>query len=345
MCPFNTGNLILLLDLIEVFKSFKGFHLLGGDHLKIAVLDDYQNVVKELNAFELLGGHDVIVLTQSYSEEYLVSQLMDVEAIVLIRERTVITESLLKKLSSLKVISQTGKVSNHIDVALCQRYGVEVLEGVGSPVAPAELCWGLIMSASRYIPQYANALRRDLWQSPNGLGLGRTLKGLTLGIWGYGKIGKQIARYAQAFDMQVLIWGGESSREQAIKDGSLAASSKADFFADADIISLHLRLSERSRGCVTAEDLALMKQDALLVNTSRAELIEAGALFDALRHSPRRHAAIDVFDEEPARLVNEPLLMLDNVTATPHIGYVEHNSYELYFGVAFENLVNWQEQR
>lgn len=312
--------------------------------MKVAVLDDYQDVVKSLGAFELLNKHEVVVFNQSYSEEYLVDQLHDVDAIVLIRERTAITESLLQKLPRLKLISQTGKVSNHIDVELCRRYGVDVVEGVGSPVAPAELCWGLIMSASRYIPQYSDNLQKGLWQNSGALGLGRTLKDLTLGIWGYGKIGKRIAHYAKAFDMQVLVWGSESSREQAVADGFLAAPSKAEFFSCADIISLHLRLNENTKGCVTAEDLACMKSDVLFVNTSRAELVEEGALFNALRHVPTRHAAFDVFCEEPARVANEPLLTLDNVTATPHIGYVERNSYELYFSVAFENLVKWAEQ-
>ncbi|SBS35162.1 Putative 2-hydroxyacid dehydrogenase [Marinomonas aquimarina] len=310
--------------------------------MKIAVLDDYQNVVPELSCFSMLAQQEVLVLNYTYAEDVLARKLHDVEAIVLIRERTVITESLLQKLPNLKLISQTGKVSNHIDVALCQRYGVTVLEGVGSPVAPSELTWALIMSASRHIPAYSSNMRADQWQDSGQLGLGRTLKGLTLGIWGYGKIGQQIARYAKAFDMHVLVWGSDASRQQAVEDGYRAADSKPDFFSHADVISLHLRLNDVTRACVTADDLALMKEDALFVNTSRAELIEPYALFEALRHHPRRQAAVDVFDVEPALLENEPLLTLDNVTATPHIGYVEKNSYELYFSVAFENIIKWQ---
>lgn len=309
--------------------------------MKIAVLDDYQDVVRDLKCFDVLSGHDVIVLNQSYPEDMLIRKLHEVEALVLIRERTVITETLLKKLPNLKLISQTGKVSNHIDVELCRKYNVEVVEGVGSPVAPSELTWALIMSASRHIPAYSNNMRADQWQDSGQLGLGRTLKGLTLGIWGYGKIGKQIAHYAKAFDMHVLVWGSESSRQSAVEDGCRAADSKQDFFRHADVLTLHLRLNETTRHCVKAEDLMLMKEDALFVNTSRAELIEPYALFEALRHHPKRQAAVDVFDVEPALLENEPLLTLDNVTATPHIGYVEKNSYELYFSVAFENVVKW----
>ncbi|MBJ7552256.1 D-2-hydroxyacid dehydrogenase family protein [Marinomonas ostreistagni] len=307
--------------------------------MKISILDDYQNVVRDLNCFALLDGHEVEVLQQTYTESELIEKLSNTEALVLIRERTLITESLLQKLPNLKVISQTGKVSHHIDVDVCKRYGVEVLEGVGSPVAPSELTWALIMSAIRHIPSYSSNLKGHIWQSSGNLGLGRSLKGLTLGIWGYGKIGKRIASYAKAFEMDVLIWGREASRDQAVLDGFSAASSKADFFSRADIISLHLRLNEDTKHCVTAEDLSHMKENALFVNTSRAELVEHNALFSALQHCPTRQAAIDVFDNEPALL--DPLLSLENVTATPHIGYVEKNSYELYFGKAFENLLNW----
>lgn len=309
--------------------------------MKIAVLDDYQDVVRGLQCFDVLAAHEVMVLNNTYTEDTLARKLQDVDALVLIRERTVITETLLKKLPNLKLISQTGKVSNHIDVALCQQYGVTVLEGVGSPVAPSELTWALIMSASRHIPTYANNMRADQWQDSGQLGLGRTLRGLTIGIWGYGKIGQQIAKYARAFDMHVLVWGSEASRQKALEDGYRAADCKQNFFSHSDVISLHLRLNDATRACVKAEDLALMKEDALFVNTSRAELIESYALFEALRHHPRRQAAVDVYDVEPALLQNEPLLTLDNVTATPHIGYVEKNSYELYFSVAFENIVKW----
>jgi len=307
--------------------------------VKIAILDDYQNVVKQLDCFALLEGHQVLVLTQTLSEDELVQQLCDIEVLVLIRERTEITESLLSRLPNLKLISQTGKVSNHIQPSVCHQFDVEVAEGVGSPVAPAELCWALIMSASRHIPAYASNLLNDKWQDSGELGLGRSLSGLTLGIWGYGKIGKRIAHYANAFDMKVLVWGSETSRQAARDDGFSAAASKADFFTRGDIVSLHLRLNEMTRQCVSAADLALMKSDSLFVNTSRAELVESGALYQALSQTPSKRAAIDVYGDEPASLESEPLIGLKNVSALPHLGYVEKNSYELYFKVAFENVL------
>ena len=310
--------------------------------MKIAILDDYQNAVKSLACYRKLEDHDVTVFTKTYPENELVLKLYDFEVLVLIRERTEITESLLSKLPNLKVISQTGKVSNHIDPQLCERFGVKVLEGRGSPVAPSELCWGLIMAASRHIPTYASKLKQNQWQSSGALGLGRTLRRLKLGIWGYGKIGRCIAQYAKAFGMDVMVWGSQISREQAQADGFEAAATKQAFFESVDVLSLHLRLNSVTKGCVTANDLNVMKPDSLFVNISRAELVEPNALFDELTKVPSKRAAIDVFDTEPATPDNEPLLSLPNVTATPHLGYVEQNSYELYFDIAFDNILSYQ---
>ncbi len=307
--------------------------------MKIAVLDDYQDSVRHLASFALLKDHQVVIFNDTFNEDELVAKLGDVEILVLIRERTVITETLLKRLPNLKLISQTGKVSNHLDPALCHQYGVEVAEGVGSPVAPAELCWALIMAASRHIPTYVNQLQQGQWQSSQELGLGRTLNGQTLGIWGYGKIGQRIAQFAKAFGMQVMIWGSETSRQKALADGFSAAESKSQFFQSADIVSLHLRLNEATKYCVTKADLAQMKSDSLFVNISRAELVESRALFDELSRVPSKRAAVDVYENEPANAQNEPLLGLPNVLCSPHLGYVEHNSYELYFNAAFENAV------
>lgn len=198
--------------------------------MKITILDDYQDVVKTLDCFELLSAHDVTILNEALPESELVTKLKDTEVLVLIRERTVITESLLSQLTRLKVISQTGKVSNHIDVHLCEKYGVKVLEGRGSPVAPSELCWALLMAASRHIPTYVSNLRNNQWQSSGVLGLGRTLKGLKLGIWGYGKIGQRIAQYAKAFEMTVVVWGSEQSRNLALEHGFETSASKKEFF-------------------------------------------------------------------------------------------------------------------
>ena len=308
--------------------------------MKIAVLDDYQDAVKDLSCFRLLQGHDVHVFHETFSKtDDLVDKLKDFEALVLIRERTVITEALLANLPNLKLISQTGKISNHIDAKLCHKYGVAVAEGVGSPVAPSELCWGLIMSASRYIPEYVAQFSQGHWQQSGSLGLGRVLNGSVLGIWGYGKIGQRIAQYAKAFGMKVLVWGSESSRTLAQQHGLTAASSKAEFFQSADIVTLHLRLNDATKAIVTQKDLALMKPDSLLVNTSRAELIESDALYREMLSNPSKRAAVDVFETEPANADNQPLLSLPNVLCTPHIGYVEKASYELYFEKAFENVV------
>lgn len=310
--------------------------------MKIAILDDYQDAVRQLQASKLLAEHEVQVLTESYSDSTeLAQRIQDADALVLIRERTVITAELLAQLPKLKLISQTGKISNHLDLDTCSRAGVAVAEGVGSPVAPSELCWALVMAASRHLPAYAGNLAAGRWQDSGSLGLGRTLQGLTFGIWGYGKIGQRVARYAQAFGMQVLIWGREPSRQRALDDGFAVADSRAALFEQSDVLSLHLRLNDSTRGLVRQEDLARMKTDALLVNISRAELIEPGALPAALAAGRPGYAAVDVFEQEPPRAETEPLLNMPNVLCTPHIGYVERNSYELYFRTAFENVVSF----
>ncbi|GAB3476519.1 D-2-hydroxyacid dehydrogenase family protein [Marinomonas epiphytica] len=311
--------------------------------MKIAVLDDYQDVVRDLECFKLLSGHQVDVLNEALSEPELIIRLKTYDALVLIRERTVITENLLANLPNLKVISQTGKVSNHISVDLCNQYNVEVLEGVGSPVAPAELCWTLIMAASRHLTAYVSHFQKGQWQQNGSLGLGSKLQGKTLGIWGYGKIGQRIARYALAFDMKVLVWGREPSRALAVSHGHQVAESKYEFFSRSDIVTLHLRLNDTTKYCVRADDLKVMKEGSILVNTSRAELIEAGALLDEMRSNPKKFAALDVYSKEPLIDVSEDALLgLPNVLASPHLGYVEQSGYELYFNAAFENLANFK---
>ncbi|MEZ5537050.1 MAG: D-2-hydroxyacid dehydrogenase family protein [Thiolinea sp.] len=306
--------------------------------MKIAILDDYQNVVKDLSCFDLLTGHEVTIFQDTLTDtDALAERLRDQEALVLIRERTVITDELLARLPKLKLISQTGKISNHVSLTDCTRHGVAFAEGSGSPVAPAELCWALIMAASRHLLPYASHLQAGQWQQ-SGLGLGRTLDGLTLGIWGYGKIGQRIARYAEAFGMQVLIWGREPSRKLAQEHGFRAATDQAEFFRNADVLSLQLRLNEATRHCVKLSDLQQMKTDALLVNTSRAELIEPGALAAALQSGRPGYAAVDVYENEPASAETGALLGMHNVLCSPHLGYVEQNSYELYFRIAFENV-------
>lgn len=310
--------------------------------LKIAILDDYQNAVKALPCFSLLNEHEVFVFTDKpTSLEAQIQRLSDMDAVVLIRERTQITDALLSQLPNLKLISQTGKISQHIDILACHRHGIAITEGVGSAVAPAELCWALVLAASRHLVPYAQNLQTGLWQNSGSLGLGRSLDGLTFGIWGYGRIGQRIAQYAKAFGMHVLVWGREPSRQQAINDGFVAANSKSDFFSQADIVSLHLRLNDATRECVRFTDLQQMKRDALLVNVSRAELIEKSALLRALLAGKPGFAALDVFETEPMNAEIEPLLTMPNVLCSPHLGYVEKNSYELYFKTAFENVVNF----
>lgn len=313
--------------------------------MKIAILDDYQDCIRQLPCFAMLFEHEVKIFNHSVRGiGQLAARLAPFDALVLIRERTQISRALLEKLPNLKVISQTGKVGNIVDVAAANARGVCVLEGMGDPTAPAELAFALIMAAQRKLLPYATQLKAGQWQiasqHPQWNGLGRVLKGQTLGIWGYGKIGKLLAHYAQAFGMEVLIWGREPSRAQAQADGHRACASKAEFFARADIISMHLRLNDATRGIVTAEDLALMRPDAMFVNTSRAELVQPGALLAALQAGRPGAAALDVFESEPLA-ADEPLLKMDNVLATPHLGFVEHSSYELYLRSAFQNLLDF----
>lgn len=313
--------------------------------MKIAVLDDFQDAVRGLSCFRLLDGHEVKVFNNSARGlGQLAIRLAPYEALVLIRERTAFPAALLDRLPNLKLISQTGKVSGHIDVAAATGHGIAIAEGIGSPVAPSELTWALIMAASRKIVPYANNLKEGLWQTasvnPVLNGLGRSLCGRTLSIWGYGKIGRLVAGYARAFGMRVLVWGSEGSRQAAQDDGFEAAVSREALFAQADVLTVHLRLLDATRGIVKAEDFARMKPDALFVNTSRAELVEDGALEQALRSGRPGYAALDVFSNEPLK-PDSPLLRIPTVLATPHLGYVEQDSYEIYFQTAFENVVRF----
>ena len=313
--------------------------------MKIAIIDDYQDAARQLECIHLLDGHDVKVFSNSTrGAGQLAIRLAPFEALVLIRERTALPRALLSKLPNLKLISQTGKVAGHIDVSAATEHGIAIAEGVGSPVAPAELTWALIMAASRRIVPYANNLKDGLWQTasvnPALNGLGRVLRGRTLAIWSYGKIGKLVAGYGKAFGMTVLVWGGEASRAAAVADGFEAAATREELFERADVLTLHLRLVDATRGLVTGADLARMKRDALFVNTSRAELVAEGALETALHAGRPGSAALDVFNSEPLG-ANAPLLRIPTVLATPHLGYVEQDSYALYFQAAFENIVNF----
>jgi D-3-phosphoglycerate dehydrogenase len=304
--------------------------------MRIVIPDDYQDAVRHLDCFAKLRGHEVTIYHDTVKDlDALVERFGDADALVLIRERTAIDDALLSRLPRLKLISQTGKGTAHIDVDACARRGVQVAVGTGSPYAPAELTWALVLAARRRIPQEVAHLRAGGWQHL----LGTTVRGRTLGIFGYGKIGSLVAGYGRAFGMRVVAWGREGSQARARADGYEVAANVDELFASSDVVSLHLRLTEETRSIVTARDLSRMKPTALLVNTSRAELIETGALEAALTQGRPGFAAVDVYEEEPIHDAQHPLLAMENVVCTPHLGYVEKDSYELYFGQAFDNVL------
>ncbi len=317
--------------------------------MNIVILDDYQDAVRKLACAARLDAYSAKVYTNTVKGIGQLSvRLKDADVIVLIRERTHMNRQLIEKLPKLKMIAQTGRVGTHVDVAACTERGVVVSEGIGSPTAPAELAWALIMTAMRRIPHYVAHLKHGAWQQaglksasmPANFGLGSVLKGKTLGLWSYGKIGQIMAGYGRAFGMRVVVWGREASLERAKADGFEVAASKAEFFQQSDVLSLHLRLNPETQGIVTLEDLSRMKPTALFVNTSRAELLEPDALIAALNRGRPGLAAIDVFESEPI-LQGHALLRLENCICTPHIGYVEQDSYEMYFGAAFDNVINF----
>jgi D-3-phosphoglycerate dehydrogenase len=305
--------------------------------MRVSILDDYFDTLRTLSCFSRLDGHDVTVWTDHVQDvDILAERLADTEALVLIRERTEIRAALLERLSKLRLISQRS-VYPHIDVATCTRLGVVVSsdQHVGVPShATAEFTWGLVLAAMRQIPKQVNSLKAGDWQTA----IGRTIRGKTLGIYGYGRIGQVVAGYGRAFGMDVLVLGRPSSMARAETDGLMAAKSKRGFFETCDIVSLHLRMLEETRGIVTADDLASMKPSALLVNTSRAALIEPGALVAALRAGRPGMAAIDVFDHEPLRDPSDPLLNLDNALCTPHLGYVTREEWEMQFTGIFNQI-------
>ena len=306
--------------------------------MKISILDDYFDTLRTLKCFGKLSGHDITVWNDQVQDiDELAARLKSTEVLVLIRERTAIREPLLTRLDALRLISQRS-VYPHIDIDACTRRGVIVSsdQHVGSPsYAAAELTWGLIIAAMRQIPQQMQALRAGDWQ----IGVGSSLRGKTLGIYGYGRIGETLAGYGKAFGMNVLVLAREESLQRARSDGYSVAQSKRAFFETCDVISLHMRLVKATRGIVTRSDLSCMKSTALLVNTSRAGLIEPGALVEALRAGQPGSAAIDVYEEEPLRNTDHPLLRMDNVICTPHIGYVTRDEYEIQFSDIFDQVI------
>jgi D-3-phosphoglycerate dehydrogenase / 2-oxoglutarate reductase len=307
------------------------------DFMKISILDDYFDTLRTLLCFEKLAGHEITVWNDHTQDlDTLAERLKDTEVLVLIRERTKIGAPLLDRLDKLKLISQRS-VYPHIDIEACTRRGVIVSSSqhADTPsLATAELTWGLILAAMRRIPQQMAALRAGKWQ----IGVGNTLRDKTLGIYGFGRIGKGVADYGKAFGMKVLVWARETSLSKARAEGYATARSKEAFFEECDVISLHMRLVDATRGIVTAADLARMKPTALLVNTSRAPLIEPGALVSALQAGRPGMAAVDVYEKEPLLDIDDPLLTMDNVVCTPHIGYVTREEYEIQFAEIFDQI-------
>jgi D-3-phosphoglycerate dehydrogenase len=306
--------------------------------MKITILDDYFDTLRTLPCFRKLAGHEVTVWNDHVQDvDALAERLKDTEVLVLIRERTQIRAPLLERLGKLRLISQRS-VYPHIDVPACTRHGVIVSsdQHPGTPsYAAAELTWALALAAARRLPQQVAALRAGVWQT----GVGDTLRGKCLGVYGYGRIGATVAGYGRAFGMDVLVWAREASRERARADGYEVAPGKADLLARSDVLSLHMRLVDATRGIVKAADLAAMKPTAIFVNTSRAQLVEPGALVAALRAGRPGFAAVDVFEEEPLRDPTHPLLIMDNVICTPHIGYVTRDEYDLQFSDVFDQIV------
>jgi D-3-phosphoglycerate dehydrogenase len=305
--------------------------------VRVAILDDYFDTLRTLPCFAKLAAHDVTVWTDHSDDlDVLAVRLSDAEALVLIRERTAIRRALLERLPNLRLISQRS-VYPHIDIAACTDLGVVVSSDLhaGTPsYATAELTWALMLAAMRELPKQVRSLQDGRWQA----GVGRTVRGKTLGIYGYGRIGRVVAGYGREFGMRVMVWGRESSREAARADGWLVPNDKAEFLESCDVVSLHMRLVDGTHGIVTAADLALMKPSALIVNTSRAGLIEPGALVAALKRGRPGMAAVDVYEQEPLTDRNDALLALDNVVCTPHIGYVTSDEWELQFSDVFDQI-------
>jgi D-3-phosphoglycerate dehydrogenase len=308
--------------------------------MKVTILDDYHDTLRTLDCFGKLAGHDVTIWNDHVQDiDALAGRLKDTEVLVLIRERTKIRGPLLDRLPKLRLISQRS-VYPHIDIADCTRLGIIVSSSQHADTpsyATAELTWALILAAARQVPQQMASLKAGDWQ----IGVGTTLRGKTLGIYGYGRIGAVVAGYGRAFGMKVVIWARETSLERALADGWAIAPGKQAFFEQCDVISLHMRLVDATRHIVKAADLARMKPTALFVNTSRAPLVEPGALVAALRAGRPGSAAVDVYEDEPLRDTAHPLLNMPNVVATPHIGYVTREEYETQFADIFDQIVDY----
>lgn len=305
--------------------------------MKIAVIDDYQNAFKTLKCFPKLSSHEVVVYTDPETDlTKIAERLKDADAVILTQQRTYFPRALIEKLPKLRLIGQTGRAATHVDLAACTEKGIVVSAGgAGNPNATAELTWGLILSALRNLPFEVRRLKEGRWQSTLGIGV----NGKTLGIYAYGKIGSIVAAAGRAFGAKVVCWGREGSTGRAKAAGFEVAKSREEFFSGADIVSLHLPLNKDTRGIVTRDNLARMKPSALIVNASRAGLIADGALVEALKSGRPGMAAVDVYEQEPVLGANHPLLKMDNVICTPHLGYVTRESYEEYYAVVVDDIV------
>jgi D-3-phosphoglycerate dehydrogenase len=305
--------------------------------MKIAVLDDYQDVFRTLACSARLQGHDVVVHHDSMKNTArLAERLKDAEAVILLQQRTPFPREVAQKLERLRLISQTGRNAGHIDVAACTERGILVcVGGVSPPNATAELTWGLILSALRHIPEEVRRLKAGAWQGT----VGTMVAGKTLGVYAYGRIGSVVARAGRAFEMRVVCWGREGSTARARADGFEVAASREAFFESADVLSLHLPLNAETRGIVKHSDLRRMKPSALIVNTSRAPIVEEGALARALKEGRPGFGAVDVYEDEPVLGANHPLLQMDNVVCTPHLGYVDRDTYEKHYGMAIDQIL------
>ena len=305
--------------------------------MKIAIIDDYQDAFRKLDCAKQLAGHELIAFIDTEKDPAkLAARIGDADVLVLTQQRSKLPRAVIEKLPKLKLVSQTGRNANHIDMAACTEKGIVVSAGGGgNPNPTAELAWGLILAALRRIPQEVRRLQDGQWQGSVGTGL----FGKTLGIYAYGRIGSLVAQVGRAFGMRVLCWGRDGSTAKARAAGYEVATSREAFFSESDVISLHLPLNDGTRGIVTADDLARMKTSALIVNTSRAPIIAKDALVTALKAGRPGRAAIDVYEDEPVLNASHPLIGMDNVVCTPHLGYVEEATYEAYYGTAVEQIL------
>jgi D-3-phosphoglycerate dehydrogenase len=305
--------------------------------MKIAMIDDYQDAFRTLRCYPKLEGHEIVVYNDTEKDpDRLAERLKDAEAVILTQARSQFPRAVVERLPKLRLISQTGRSTGHIDIDACTEHGV-VVSAAGKATAhpTAELTWGLILAALRQIPYEVQRLREGYWQSTVGV----AVQGKTFGIYAYGRIGSLVAKVGRAFGARVVCWGREGSLSRAREAGYEVAESRSSFFAESDILSLHLPLNSETRGIVTSEDLARMKPSALIVNTSRAGIIAEGALVEALKAGRPGSAAVDVFEDEPLIGAAHPLLKMTNVVATPHLGYVERDNYELYYGIVIDQIL------